>query len=60
MISEETLTLYYYNDGLSGHERRQVETALNDDALLSGFEVDLSELGELEIRKASRGRHPVN
>jgi hypothetical protein len=41
MISEETLTLYYYDDGLSADERRLVETALNEDALLSARYTDL-------------------
>ena len=41
MISEETLTLYYYDDGLSGDERRLVEMALNEDTLLSARYTDL-------------------
>jgi len=35
MINEETLTLYYYNDGLNGDERRAVEIALGNDAELA-------------------------
>lgn len=35
MISEEHLTLYYYNDGLSDSERRAIEQALRDDAVLA-------------------------
>ena len=35
MINEDTLTLYYYDDGLSAAERRQVEDALKRDAALA-------------------------
>jgi len=35
MINEETLTLYYYDDGLSAGERRAVAIALGDDAELA-------------------------
>jgi len=35
MINEETLTLYFYDDGLSAGERRAVEIALGDDAELA-------------------------
>jgi len=35
MINEETLTLYFYDDGLSAGERRAVEMALADDAELA-------------------------
>jgi hypothetical protein len=31
-MNEETLILYYYNDGLSDRERREVEAAIHDDA----------------------------
>ncbi len=34
-MNDDTLTLYYYNDGLSDEERREVETALRDDAALA-------------------------
>ena len=35
MINEETLTLYYYDDGLTDAERQKVEAALRDDAKLA-------------------------
>jgi len=35
MINEDTLTLYYYDDGLSAAERRQVEDALKRDTALA-------------------------
>jgi hypothetical protein len=35
MINEETLTLYYYDDGQSADERRVVEAALTNDAELA-------------------------
>ena len=35
MINEETLTLYYYDDGLSGSERRKIEAALQSNAELA-------------------------
>lgn len=35
MINEETLTLYFYDDGLSADERRDVEIALDDNAELA-------------------------
>jgi hypothetical protein len=35
MINEETLTLYFYDDGLSAGERRAVEIALGNDAELA-------------------------
>lgn len=35
MINEETLTLYYYDDGLSAGERREVEAALVADSKLA-------------------------
>lgn len=35
MINEETLTLFYYDDGLSAAERREVEIALGDDTELA-------------------------
>ena len=47
MISEENLTLYFYNDGLSEKERRAIEQALQDDALLGARYAELSrQLGE--------------
>jgi hypothetical protein len=33
-MNDDTLTLYYYNDGLSDRERSEVESALESDALL--------------------------
>ena len=35
MINDDTLTLYFYNDGLSDDERAEVESALNSDANLA-------------------------
>jgi len=35
MINEDTLTLYFYGDGLSADERRDVEIALGDNAELA-------------------------
>ena len=35
MISEETLTLYYYNDGLDVAQRREVAAALDSDRVLA-------------------------
>jgi len=34
-MNEDTLILYYFNDGLSDRERRQVETAINTDTAVS-------------------------
>ena len=34
-MNDETLTLYYYNDGLSARERLQVEAALREDVDLA-------------------------
>jgi len=34
-MNEDTLILYYYNDGLSNRERRQVEAAINADATVA-------------------------
>ncbi len=42
MINEETLTLFYYDDGLSENERRKVERALREDAVLAARYADLS------------------
>lgn len=41
MISEETLTLYYYEDGLRGSERRAIEQALQADDVLAARYADL-------------------
>lgn len=35
MISEENLTLYYYDDGLTPAERNEISTALESDAVLA-------------------------
>ena len=35
MIDEQTLVFYFYDDGLTSSERRDVETALRDDPLLA-------------------------
>ena len=35
MITEDTLTLYYYNDGLTDDERKQIESAMHSDAKLA-------------------------
>ena len=34
-MNEDTLILYYYNDGLSDRERQQVETAINADPVIA-------------------------
>ena len=34
-MNEEKLILYYYNDGLSEHERREVEAAIHDDVAVA-------------------------
>ena len=34
-MHDEKLILYYYDDGLSKHERQEVETALRDDGALA-------------------------
>jgi len=50
MISEETLTLYYYGDGLSGAERRQVEAALvNDAKIAERYEALCRDLQQLRV-----------
>ena len=41
MINEETLTLYYYDDGLGGSERRKIEAALQSDAELAASYANL-------------------
>ena len=35
MISDDTLTLYFYDDGLTSEEKREVEAALGADSLLA-------------------------
>lgn len=48
MINEDTLTLYFYDDGLSADERRQVETALGRDPVLEAQYAQLcQDLGQL-------------
>ena len=46
MINEETLTLYFYNDGLSESERSDIEHALQSDDLLAARYATLC--GELD------------
>jgi hypothetical protein len=40
-MNEEKLILYYYNDGLSDRERREVEAAIHDDAAIAAQYDDL-------------------
>ena len=48
MISEETLTYYYYDDGLSVEQRGEVEAALKTDAqLVAQYAILSSELDQL-------------
>ena len=51
-MHDEKLILYYYNDGLSGQERRQIEAALNEDADLAAryehLRRQLSQLADIE------------
>ena len=42
MTSEENLTLYYYDDGLTPAERNEIETALESDAVLAARYAALS------------------
>ena len=42
MIDEDTLLLYYYNDGLDADERAAVQTALDSDSLLAARYARLS------------------
>jgi len=47
-MNEDTLILYYYNDGLSDRERRQVETAINTDTAVSAqYEALCRQLNDL-------------
>ena len=47
-MNEDTLILYYYNDGLSDRERRQVETAINTDTAVSAqYEALFRQLNDL-------------
>jgi len=47
-MNEDTLILYYYNDGLSDRERRQVETAINADTTVAAqYETLCRQLSEL-------------
>lgn len=56
-MHDEKLILYYYDDGLSDHERREVETALGEDAALAARYAELrdrlSELAKTEDLPAS-------
>jgi anti-sigma-K factor RskA len=53
-MNDETLTLYYYNDGLTADERRRVERALCEEPELSLRYAKLCEeldaLGNLQLR----------
>jgi len=40
-MNDDTLTLYYYNDGLSDRERRDVEAALHSDLVLAARYAEL-------------------
>ena len=55
-MHDEKLILYYYNDGLSGRERQQIEAALNDDAELAAryeeLRSQLSQLADVEVHPA--------
>jgi len=55
-MNEETLALYYYNDGLSGAQRREVESALAADPTLARqYQVlcrQLDSLAESESQRA--------
>jgi hypothetical protein len=55
-MNDETLTLYYYNDGLTESERRDIESALERDELLcKRYETLCADLGEftnLEVEHA--------
>lgn len=49
MIDNDTLTLYFYNDGLTNAQRREVELAMEQDASLAAAYSSLSEdLRQLE------------
>lgn len=56
MIDEQTLTLYYYDDGLTFGARREVESALANDEMLAVRYADLKrqldQLSEQEIPQA--------
>ena len=55
-ITEDTLTLYYFNDGLTAAERHEVEQALGADAklaeLYSSLCSDLDGLADLPVPDA--------
>jgi anti-sigma factor RsiW len=47
-MNDDTLVLYYYNDGLSDRERRQVEAALNSDpAVAARYEALCRQLNDM-------------
>jgi hypothetical protein len=56
MINEDTLTLYYYKDGLTDNERKQIESAMRNDAgLAADYEVlcrQLDQWREVESQAA--------
>ncbi len=60
-MNDDTLTLYYYNDGLTEEERRDVETALQTDELLKArYETlcrQLQSLSEVDDVRATPDMH---
>lgn len=47
-MNDDTLILYYYNDGLTRHERRQVESAIKSDAAIAArYEAICRQLGSI-------------
>jgi hypothetical protein len=56
MIDEQTLVLYYYDDGLTEKERRDVANALGNDPLLAArfdkLRSELEEIGDSDIAPA--------
>lgn len=61
-MNEETLVLFYYNDGLTDRERRQIEAAINSDPLVAEqYETLCRELNELaEPDTPAVPRHTVD
>ena len=61
-MNEETLILYYYKDGLSDRERREVEVAIHSDPTVAArFESLCRELNELaEPDTSSVPKHTVD
>jgi anti-sigma-K factor RskA len=51
-MNDDTLLLYYYNDGLSTRERRQVEARINTDAEIAAqYEALCQQLNAMDDRK---------